>query len=116
MLRRIVPLAGGVQTTMTVFLYLVAINPERTVGIQDEVHEVTSRRVRHAAPLSLGSAAFDKPLGQWRADSERKVLGVLGARGAVGRNRNLNQIVGKLWKRLGIIFSKPSTASNWHGS
>jgi hypothetical protein len=28
---------------MTVFLYLVAINPERTVGIQNEVHEVTSR-------------------------------------------------------------------------
>jgi hypothetical protein len=65
---------------------------------------------------------FDKPLGQRRADSERKVLGVLGARegrwarGAVGRNRNLNQIVGKSWKRLGIISSKPSTASNWHGS
>jgi hypothetical protein len=37
------------------------------------------------------------------------------ARGG-GGNRNLNQIVGKLWKRLGIIFSKPSTASNWHGS
>jgi hypothetical protein len=28
---------------MTVFLYLVGINPERTVGIQNEVHEVSSR-------------------------------------------------------------------------
>jgi hypothetical protein len=34
----------------------------------------------------------------------------------VGRNRNLNQIVGKLWKRLGIISTKPSTASNWHAA
>jgi hypothetical protein len=39
-----------------------------------------------------------------------------GARGAVARNQNLNQIVGKLWKRVAIISSKPRTASNWHGS
>ena len=30
------------------------------------------------------------------------------ARGAVVRNQNLNQIVGKSWKRLAIIASKPT--------
>ena len=38
------------------------------------------------------------------------------ARGAMVRNQNLNQSVGKSWKRLAIIASKPRTASNWRGS
>jgi hypothetical protein len=36
--------------------------------------------------------------------------------GAVVRKPKLKPIVGKSWKRLVIIATKPSTASNWHGS
>jgi hypothetical protein len=70
------------------------------VGWRDCVHKVSQPPTPEGRPL-----AGDSPLMCInRTNSE-----------SFG-NQNLNQIVGKSWKRLVIIATKPRTASNWHGS